>query len=160
MLSAIVTVGMHEITTSIGIDAPADTVWAVLTDFAAYPEWNPRTRIEGRPEAGQRLRVAPGPDAEGMPTFRPRVLVADGRELLWRGRLYLPRLFDGEHRFLVEEDGDGSRLVQSERFTGLLVGPLMRRYGADTEAGFHAVNAALKARTEALTAESGTATAA
>ena len=144
---------MNEITTSIDIDAPTDTVWAALTDFAAYPEWNPRTRIEGRAETGERLRVAPGPDAEGMPTFTPRVLVADGRELLWRGRLYLPGLFDGEHRFLVEERGEGSRLVQSERFTGLLVGPLMRRYGADTEAGFHAVNAALKARAEALAAD-------
>lgn len=143
---------MREISTTIDIDAPAETVWAVLTDFAAYPEWNPRTVVTGEAREGAKLVVAPGPDAAGMPTFEPRVLRADpGRELAWRGKLYLPGLFDGEHRFTIEALGDDrSRLVQSESFSGLLVGLVMRRYGADTEAGFHAVNEALKARAEAV----------
>jgi uncharacterized membrane protein len=32
---------MKEIHTEIEINAPAEKVWRVLTDFAAYPEWNP-----------------------------------------------------------------------------------------------------------------------
>ena len=75
-------------------------------------------------------------------------------------------LFDGEHSFRVESLGEGrsrliqseslgegrSRLIQSESFSGLLAGLLLRRYGADTEAGFQAVNEALKTRSETLTA--------
>jgi hypothetical protein len=142
---------MHEITTSVDVEAPASTVWEVLTDFERYGEWNPRTRIEGEAAPGARLRVAPGPEAGRVPTFRPRVLAADGRELRWLGHLYARGLFDGEHRFLVEDLGDSrSRLTQSERFTGLLARPLLRLYGTDTERGFEAVNAALRDRAESL----------
>jgi uncharacterized membrane protein len=35
----------------IHMKAPAQRVWQVLTDFAAYPEWNPFIRrVNGRPE--------------------------------------------------------------------------------------------------------------
>jgi hypothetical protein len=167
MLSPAVGGVMNHIDTAIDIDAPAETVWAVLTDFTAYPEWNPRTRITGEAAVGERLTVAPGPEAEGMPTFRPRVLAAgpvehdaspddgasDASELRWLGHLYVRGLFDGEHSFLVEAvDDDRSRLTQSETFSGLLAGLVLRRYGADTEAGFHDVNAALKIRAEAAAA--------
>jgi hypothetical protein len=171
---------VNDIHTSVDIDAPAETVWSVLTDFGAYPEWNSRSRISGVPAVGERLVVAPGPDAEGMPTFRPRVLAAgpvpgaataaDGErapgaegamgtegtgaeayELRWLGHLWVRGLFDGEHAFRVESlDGDRSRLVQSEAFSGVLAGLLLRRYGAATVAGFEAVNKALKTRAEAL----------
>jgi hypothetical protein len=147
---------MREITTTVDIDAPAETVWDVLADFGRYPEWNPRTRIEGVAESGARLRVSPAPDAPRMPTFRPAVRRADGRELRWLGHLYVRGLFDGDHRFRIEAvDDDRSRLVQSERFAGLLAGPILRRYGRDTEEGFAAVNAALKERAESIAARRG-----
>jgi hypothetical protein len=145
-----------ELTTSVDIDAPAGLVWSVLTDFIAYPEWNDYTRIEGEAREGARLSVSPGPETGRMPTFKPRVLRADPetRELVWLGHLYVPGLFDGEHRFTVEDLGDGrSRLRQEESFSGLLVGPINRRFGADTESNFHAVNGALKARVESLVTE-------
>lgn len=146
----------HAIRTEIEIDAPAETVWAALTDFATYPEWNGHTRIEGVAEEGARLAVAPGPEAGRMPTFRPRVLRAGpdgdgGYELAWLGNLWVRGLFDGEHSFRVETIDDGrSRLVQSETFSGLLVAPIDRLFGDDTERNFRAVNAALKARAESL----------
>jgi hypothetical protein len=150
---------MREIHTSIDIDAPAETVWATLTDFPSYPEWHPRMVVTGEAREGARLVVAPGPDAEGMPTFEPRVLSADpNRELVWKGKLYLPGLFDGTHRFAIEALADDrSRLVQSESFAGLLVGLIMRRYGADTEAGFHATNEALRDEAERRAAARDTA---
>lgn len=141
---------MKDIVTTVDVDAPAETVWYVLVDFESYPEWNPRTRITGTAVEGERLRVAPGPEAGNVPTFRPRVLRADGSELRWLGHLYVRGLFDGDHRFVVEDLGDGrSRLIQSERFGGVLAGLLLRVYGAATRDGFEAVNAALKERAEA-----------
>ena len=35
---------MKELRSQIEIEAPADRVWQVLTDFATYPEWNPFIR--------------------------------------------------------------------------------------------------------------------
>lgn len=65
--------------TTIDIEADPQAVWDVLTDFPAYPDWNPFIdRIEGRPEVGARLVVhLAGNGGRGM-TFRPRVLAAAG----------------------------------------------------------------------------------
>ena len=144
---------MNSIETTIDIDAPAETVWNVLTDFAAYPEWNEYSHVTGRAVEGERLTVAPGPAVGQMPTFKPRVLRADGTSLVWLGHLFVRGLFDGEHAFRIEERGpDASRLVQSETFSGILAGLVLSRYGDQTEANFHGVNEALKARAEALAA--------
>jgi hypothetical protein len=56
-------------------------------------------------------------------TFKPTVLAVEAnRELRWLGRLLVPGVFDGEHSLRIEPlEGGGSRFVQSERFTGVLV---------------------------------------
>ena len=38
--------------TTVDIDAPKQLVWDVLTDFAAYHEWNPYMKIEGTAQVG------------------------------------------------------------------------------------------------------------
>src|SRR5208337_3854746 len=43
---------MKEIHTEIEINAPAEKVWKVLTDFAAYPEWNPFVRCGAGARSG------------------------------------------------------------------------------------------------------------
>jgi hypothetical protein len=141
-----------ELVTETDIDAPASTVWQILTEFAAYSEWNPFIRrAAGDLREGGRLELlmqAPG----GKPhIFRPRLLrVSAGRELRWLGRLGLPRVFDGEHGFLIEPRGDRTvRLVQRETFRGLLVPLFPRRIWKQTRLGFEAMNRALKERAEA-----------
>ena len=66
------------------------------------------------------------PEGERAMTFRPTVLAAEpGRELKWLGHLLVPGIFDGEHRWLIEETEPGRvRFTQSERFGGILV-PLL-----------------------------------
>jgi hypothetical protein len=84
--------------------------------------------------------------------MRPTVLAAEpGRELRWLGRLLVPGLFDGEHRFEIHEDSRGHvRFVQAERFRGLLVPFLRRLIEVDTVAMFGRVNAALIERVESI----------
>jgi uncharacterized protein YndB with AHSA1/START domain len=49
---------MREISTSIDIDAPPDRVWSILTDFAAFPQWNPFiVRADAILQPGARLAV-------------------------------------------------------------------------------------------------------
>ncbi|GII90529.1 SRPBCC domain-containing protein [Sinosporangium siamense] len=140
----------HEIHTRVDIDAPPSRVWEVLTDFAAYPEWNPFIeRAEGRAEAGARLSNHLRVNGEIM-VFGPTVLAASpGRELRWLGRFVMPGVVEGEHTFTIEDLGGGrSRLVQHEKFTGALV-PFAGST-LDVVDEFNAMNAALKARAETM----------
>jgi hypothetical protein len=142
---------LREIETTVEIDAPPAAVWRVLTDFPTYGEWNPFIpTIAGNVQVGERLtvRLEP-PGGKGM-TIKPTVLAAEPeRELRWKGRLVIPGLFDGEHTFRIEPiDGQRSRFVHGERFTGILVGFVKGILGK-TEAGFEQMNAALKQRVEA-----------
>ena len=109
---------MKEIHTEIEINASAEKVWRVLTDFAAYPEWNPFVQfVEGEVRVGTRLQVYIQPSGGNGMLFRPTVLVADpNRELRWLGHLWFPGLFDGDHSFSIEPLGEGHvRFVQRER---------------------------------------------
>lgn len=109
--------------TEIFIAAPPETVWALLTDPAEHEAWSPNMRrVAGRFVEGERVSLTMGTPTGGTITFRPEVLVADpGRELRWLGRLGLPRVFDGEHYFLLRAENGGTRLIQGERFRGILL---------------------------------------
>ena len=136
-----------QIKTDILIHAPLPRVWAVLTDFPRWAEWNPFIRAlsgELRPGAPLVARMHP---AQGRPmTFRPRIVaLTPGRGFAWQGRLFMPGLFDGRHSFALTEEGGATRLQHGETFRGLLV-PLVP--AQQFERDFHAMNAALKARAE------------
>jgi hypothetical protein len=140
-----------ELRHEIEIDAPRDAVWRVLAETDRYGEWNPFVRrLRGDLREGQKLEVEIAPPGGKPMTFKPTVLAASpGRELRWLGRLFMPGLFDGEHRFVLEPlPGGRTRFVQSERFNGVLVRVLGRTLDR-TRVGFEQMNRALKAEVEA-----------
>jgi hypothetical protein len=135
----------------IDIHATPQQIWQILTDFAAYPQWNPfMTRAAGTPHPGQRLRIRLQPVGGRAVTFRPTVLEATpGRELRWLGHLLVPRIFDGEHQFTIQPLGDGQvRLIQQEDFRGLLVPLLAASLDRRYLPAFQQMNQALKRRAE------------
>ncbi len=142
---------MREISTEIEIAASPARAWEVLTRFDAFPEWNPFIRkVSGELREGGRLEVfIQPPDGRGM-TFRPALVrVRPLQELRWLGRLWLPRVFDGEHAFTIEDlGGERVRFVQRERFRGALVPLLWRFLAGDIRRGFEDMNQALKRRVE------------
>jgi hypothetical protein len=104
MFSGEVLRDVRQLQSELASDAPPERVWAVLTDFPAYPEWIPFIRrISGELGEGAKLEgqiQSPGARAT---TFRPRVrAVETNRELRWLGRLLVLGIFDGEHRFVIE----------------------------------------------------------
>jgi hypothetical protein len=140
-----------QLRTEIAIRATPQRVWDILTDFAAYPTWNPFIpQISGSTTVGSRLDVQLQPPGGRGMRMRPKVLAAaPPQELRWLGHLGVPGLFDGEHRFRIEPLGtDRVRFIQEERFTGLLVPLVMRFIERGTRQGFEAMNQALKARAE------------
>jgi hypothetical protein len=142
---------VREIRSEIEIAASAATVWGVLTDFAAYPEWNPfMLSVAGELTQGKQISVTMQPPGHGASTFRPTLLsVEAGRGFRWRGHLVVPDLFDGEHVHEIEVLGpQRTRYVQREQFRGVLV-PFVGGMFRDTPRGFEEMNAALKVRAEA-----------
>jgi hypothetical protein len=113
-----------ELRTEIEIEAAPERVWQVLTDFAAYHEWNPFiTSVTGKPVVGGELSVTVSPPESDETTFRPKVLVWDEpRELRWLGKLWIPGLFEGEHFFrCLEAEAGRTRFVHGENFKGLFL---------------------------------------
>jgi hypothetical protein len=143
---------LRRISTSIDIAAPASSVWAVLMNFAAYADWNPFIRrIAGSTSPGSKLQVTVQPEGGSAMSFAPEVLVCmPERELRWRGKVLVNGVFDGEHSLrLTKSTASSCSFFHEETFSGVLV-PLIMRGAmlAGTEAGFKAMNRALKTRVE------------
>jgi hypothetical protein len=88
------------------------------------------------------------PGARGA-TLRPTVTAVTPRHVLeWWGHIGVRGVFDGRHRFELHPSGAGTRLTQSETFTGVLVPVFARSLYAHTAAGFELMNQAIKVRAE------------
>ena len=143
---------MRVLETDIEIDTTPEQVWAVLTDFPTFAEWNPFiTSIEGSPSEGQRLAITIRPPAARAMSFKPTVTASEpNRHLAWLGRLGLPRIFDGAHEFTIESnERGGTSFTQRETFRGVLV-PLLAGTLKHTREGFEQMNEAIKQRAESL----------
>jgi len=141
---------MQHLHTEIIINASAEKVWGILTDFAKFPEWNPFiVSIEGNPEVGTRLRTELK-SGNGTSVFKPKVLVADKNKTFeWIGSLPIPGLFNGQHLFKIEPiENNRVKFIQSEQFSGLLAGLIIKQIGEETRKGFVSMNEALKKRAE------------
>jgi len=141
-----------EIRTEIEIEASAERVWNLLTDFAHFPEWNPFIRqVKGSASTGNRLTVTIQPPGGKSMTFKPHVLDAEpNRQLRWIGRVLIRGFFDGEHSFGIEPLGENRvRFTHRERFSGLFV-PFFST--GRSQQGFEEMNKALKTRAEQATA--------
>lgn len=143
---------MGNVQTIITIAAPPERVWAVLTDFDAYPQWNSvisKVRTELRVGAAIRFRIK----IEASPElgFTAKILrCAPGRELAWRGGAPLvPALAWGEHYFRLTPAGTGTQLTHGEDFGGLLKLVMRGAVRARVTRTYDGLNRALKARAEA-----------
>ena len=144
---------MKHLHTEIQIEADPAEVWAVLMDFDRYPDWNPfLVDVRGDAQPGERLRVTLSPPGARRITMRPTVTeLVPGRVFEWWGHLGVRGLFDGRHRFELSSSGTGTRFVQQETFTGLLVPLLSKSLDGATAAGFTRMNEGLRTRAAART---------
>jgi hypothetical protein len=144
---------MREIRVETDVDAPVETVWAVLSDLDAYEEWNPQvTSASGDLREGGRVRIRVAQSSGRERSMRATVTAVEPeRRLEWVGTVGGSWLFEGRHTVELEPlDGDRTRVVNRERVTGLLVPVVVP---ADVERDYEAANRALAARAEGLAAE-------
>jgi hypothetical protein len=141
------------VNTTVDINASKQLVWEVLTDFAAYHEWNPYMRIDGTAQVGTKLSVHMGSGGGRGMAFKPIVLAATPcDELRWLGRLGFGGILDGEHFFILDRNADGTtHLAHGERYSGVLVAmtrPFLKK--ERNQAGYEGFNLVLKQRAEHL----------
>jgi hypothetical protein len=137
--------------TSIVINASPTRVWSVLMDFGKYPEWNPFIKsISGNAMPGKQITVMIFPPGQKGMQLKPLILQnKTEKEFRWIGNMAIPYLFDGEHTFLLDDNGDGTTTFHHfEHFRGILVPLLKKMLDVNTKQGFEQMNAALKKQAE------------
>jgi uncharacterized protein YndB with AHSA1/START domain len=119
------------------IQATPERVWSVLTDAAAWPNWDSGvTKVDGRVALGEKLTVAV--EANPGRSFPVKVvqLSAPERMVVLGG---MPvKLFTGRRTYSLVPEGNGTRFTMREEYTGPLtsmmiksipdLGPSFRRF--------------------------------
>lgn len=109
-------------TANIAVDAPADQVWAVLSDLSGWHAWHSRFHVlelgDVKPDATMRWRLG---QARIRSTF---AVVNPGRELTWTGRVLGYKAVD--QHLLRPLDADRTLVTISESLSGPLVSLLFR----------------------------------
>lgn len=132
-------------------------MWAVLTAFNTYPDWSVfLERILGEPRVGAKWEVHLRLPERAKPMVIRPVLQEwhPPHRFAWRGKLLAPWIFSGCHVFQLTALGNGgTRFDHYEDFSGGLVGPVLRKIEASTQAGFTAFNEALAQRVAEIAPE-------
>jgi hypothetical protein len=83
-------------------------------------------------------------------TFKPVIQkFAKNTEFRWLGHFLFQGLFDGEHRFFLKNNGDGTtEFEHGEKFSGILVNLFSKSLDKDTKQGFIQMNKEIKLRAE------------
>lgn len=133
-----------EIRTSIVIDAPAFSVWNLLTDLASYSRWNPFiTRIKGELKQGGRLDMEM--KLEKIIAIDPVIQdVQLERQISWLDKS-TGSLFVAEHRLEIQTLAyDRVTFFQIASFTGPIVSLVEKELETGFRKGLEEMNAALK----------------
>jgi hypothetical protein len=129
------------------INAPPQVIWDILTNVAAYPNWDSGVvRVDGHVSPGARITVfssiSPG---RAFPVTVTQL--EPPRTMRWSGGMPLG-LFKGERSFaLAPAQDDRVRFSMREDYTGLLA-PLIFKSIPDLNASFEQFANGLKQRAE------------
>jgi hypothetical protein len=132
------------------INAPASEVWEAISKNEEWSQWNPFIiKSSGKLEVNGKLVNTLIMDQKEY-TFKPKVIeYTEGKSFTWKGRLIMPGIFDGTHGFeVIKINEETSKLVQFEKFSGILSGWFMKNHKESTLQNFTNLNNALKQHVE------------
>ena len=106
------------------INAPADRIWALLTDAAGYTTWNPTiVSLEGDIAVGEKINLVSTVNPKRA--FKLNVVEISAQKMVWADGMPLG-LFKGERTFSVTPTNGGTEFSMLEVYTGLLA-PLITK---------------------------------
>ena len=132
-----------------------EQVWAVLSDFNGYAEWNPlNVWADGQAKVGApvAMRFVDAGGGKGKIIAQAVTVTASDRPryLEWVGRV--PLIFTGRHFFEVAAEGSGIRLTHGEDLSGLYPMIFSAERVERQKAAYEEVNRALERRVASLQA--------
>lgn len=145
--------------TDFEIDASDQQIWAVLTDFGSYADWNPALpAIAGELREGSVVSLTLGMPGRPSPKVKARLQeVTPNRRLTWHGNAGADWLFAGDREFAIHPISVNKvRFTHVEDVHGLLF-PVFRAFmGGAIQRSHDTFNRSLKERAEAMAAKAGT----
>jgi hypothetical protein len=142
---------LKTIETSIVIDSTPEKVWGILTKFEEYELWNPfMTKVIGSATLDSKIEVNIKTISGKKRTYYPIITRCEtNKELRWKGKSFLPGVFDGERIFILENSNDDKILFfHKEIFSGLGVRLVGNKLDESLRESFVTMNEALKVRAE------------
>lgn len=142
---------MKTIETNIVIDSTPNKIWDILTNFDEYELWNPfMTKVMGNANLGSKIEVNIKTISGKKRTYYPIITKYEtNKELRWKGKSFLPGIFDGERIFLLEKSNDDKiSFSHKEIFSGLGVKLVGSKLDESLRESFVRMNNALKVRAE------------
>jgi len=133
------------------VDSNPNKIWGILTNFEEYELWNPfMTKVVGNAILGSKIEVNIKTISGKQRTYFPIITKCEiNRELRWKGKSFLPGIFDGERIFVIEKTNDNRvSFLHKEVFKGLGVKLVGDKLDQDLRESFIMMNEALKARAE------------
>ena len=136
----------------LGIQAPAEAIWAVIADIGSWSVWNPLyTKAEGELRIGSRLTLE-----LSLKGQKPRIIqpvIADwvpNDQIHWRLTMLGGLVRSTRYLEIEILSESGCIFSNGELFEGALGPMIARRLRAPIRAGFAAMGEAVKARVEAM----------
>jgi len=142
---------LKTIETNIVIDSTPEKIWNVLTNFEEYELWNPfMTKVVGNARLGSKIEVNIKTISGKNRSYSPIITKCEtNKELRWKGKSFLPGVFDGERVFVLEKSVDDKvSFSHKEIFSGLGVRLVGNKLDESLRESFVTMNEALKVRAE------------
>ena len=136
----------------IGVQAPAEVIWEVISDLKSWSQWNPLyPKAAGEIRIGATLELTLALAGQSPQEIRPTVLEwVPNEQLHWRLSM-MGGLVKTTRFFEIESLAEASCIVSNgELFAGLMGPSIGKRLGRSVYRGFAAMDDALKARAELL----------
>lgn len=139
----------REVVTETVIRAPIQNIWNTVIDVDSYPSWNP-LYVSGTGKIALNSSVDLEIHLPGRQKFHMHPFVDEAKEvetLHWTAGYMIPGFFDLTSRIDMRFQDVGTvKVTHTQRFTGLLVGPLTDGMIGRWEEGSTRMLEALKTR--------------
>ncbi|MBC8191145.1 MAG: SRPBCC domain-containing protein [Candidatus Marinimicrobia bacterium] len=142
---------MREIRTEIEINASQMEVWDILMAFDKWSDWNPTVnQASGTATLGSKVSIImAGSEGKNGQKYSADITTFEApRSFRWRAVMMAGFLMTNDRSFELEPAGEGTKLINTEHFSGLLVSLLWSKLENFVPDSLKSMNEALKRRAE------------